>query len=77
MRTGPLTPDRTTQLYTTAAGAGGNLSGVYVTWTYWDLSFAYGFFSNQTLGTVLSDILNRTQTGDYGSAFRIRYTVNF
>jgi hypothetical protein len=65
------------QLYTTAAGAGGNLSGVYVTWTYWDLSFAYGFFSNQTLGTVLSDILNRTQTGDYGSVFRIRYTVNF
>jgi archaellum component FlaC len=65
------------QLYTIAAGAGGNLSGVYVTWTYWDLSFAYGFFSNQTLGTVLSDILNRTQTGDYGSAFRIRYTVNF
>jgi S-layer homology domain. len=65
------------QLYTTATGAGGTLSGVYVTWTYWDLSFAYGFFSNQTLGTVLSDILNRTQTGDYGSAFRIRYTVNF
>jgi predicted nucleic acid-binding Zn-ribbon protein len=65
------------QLYTIAAGAGGNLSGVYVTWTYWDLSFAYGFFSNQTLGTVLSDILNRTQTGNYGSAFRIQYTVNF
>jgi archaellum component FlaC len=65
------------QLYTTAAGAGGNLSGVYVTWTYWDLSFAYGFFSNQTLGTVLSDILNRTRAGDYGRAFRIRYTVNF
>jgi archaellum component FlaC len=64
-------------LYTSTSGAGGNLSGVYVTWTYWDLSFAYGFFSNQTLGTVLSDILNRTQTGDYGSAFRIRYTVNF
>jgi archaellum component FlaC len=64
-------------LYTSTSGAGGNLSGVYVTWTYWDLSFAYGFFSNQTLGTVLSDILNRTQTGSYGSAFRIRYTVNF
>jgi len=62
---------------TAAAGAEATLSGVYVTWTYWDLSFAYGFFSNQTLGTVLSDILNRTQTGDYGSAFRIRYTVNF
>jgi archaellum component FlaC len=64
-------------LYTSTSGAGGNLSGVYVTWTYWDLSFAYGFFSNQTLGTVLSDILNRTQTGNYGSAFRIQYTVNF
>jgi predicted nuclease with TOPRIM domain len=65
------------QLYTTAAGAGGTLSGVYVTWTYWDLSFAYGFFSNQPLGTLLSDIVNRTTTGDYGRAFRIRYTVNF
>jgi hypothetical protein len=64
-------------LYSNTGGAGGTLSGVYVTWNYWDLSFAYGFFSNQTLGTVLSDILNRTQTGDYGSAFRIRYTVNF
>jgi hypothetical protein len=64
-------------LYTSTGGAGGNLSGIYVTWTYWDLSFAYGFFSNQTLGTVLSDILNRTQTGDYGSAFRIQYTINF
>jgi len=65
------------QLYTTVTGAGGNLSGVYVTWTYWDLSFAYGFFSNQPLGTLLSDIVNRTTTGDYGRAFRIRYTVNF
>lgn len=64
-------------LYTSAAGLGGNLSGVYVTWTYWDLSFAYGFFSNQTLGTLFSDIFNRTTTGDYGRAFRIRYTVNF
>jgi predicted nucleic acid-binding Zn-ribbon protein len=64
-------------LYTSTSGAGGNLSGVYVTWTYWDLSFAYGFFSNQPLGTLLSDIVNRTTTGDYGRAFRIRYTVNF
>ncbi|WP_347241113.1 S-layer homology domain-containing protein [Thermus sp.] len=66
-------------LYTTTSksGAGGNLSGVYVTWTYWDLSFAYGFFSNQTLGTLFSDILNRTTTGDYGRAFRIDYTVKF
>jgi archaellum component FlaC len=64
-------------LYTSTSGAGGTLSGVYVTWTYWDLSFAYGFFSNQPLGTLLSDIVNRTTTGDYGRVFRIRYTVNF
>jgi hypothetical protein len=65
------------QLYTNSGGGGGTLSGVYVTWTYWDLSFAYGFFSNRPLGTLLSDIVNRTTTGDYGRAFRIRYTVNF
>jgi hypothetical protein len=65
------------QLYTNSGGGGGTLSGVYVTWTYWDLSFAYGFFSNQPLGTLLSDIVNRTTTGDYGRVFRIRYTVNF
>jgi archaellum component FlaC len=66
------------QLYSTTSAVGsGTLSGVYVTWTYWDLSFAYGFFSNQPLGTLLSDIVNRTTTGDYGRAFRIRYTVNF
>ena len=64
-------------LYTSTAGGGGNLSGVYVTWTYWDLSFAYGFFSNQTLGTLFSDIVNRTTTGDYGRAFQISYKVTF
>jgi hypothetical protein len=50
--TRPLTPPPTRSTPTSTSGAGGTLSGVYVTWTYWDLSFAYGFFSNQTLGTV-------------------------
>ncbi|WP_041438794.1 S-layer homology domain-containing protein [Thermus scotoductus] len=63
-------------LYSTTAGAGGVLSGVYATWTYWDLSFTYGLFSDQPLGTTLSGIFG-TPTGTYGRVFRINYTVNF
>lgn len=64
-------------LYSTTPGAGGVLSGIYATWTYWDLAFTYGFFSDQSLGTVFSDIVNRTTTGTYGRVFRIQYTVTF
>ncbi|WP_026174910.1 S-layer homology domain-containing protein [Thermus igniterrae] len=55
----------------------GTLSGVYVTWTYWDLAFTYGFFKDQDLGNLFTDLFNRTATGNFGSVFRIQYTVNF
>ncbi|WP_234553631.1 S-layer homology domain-containing protein [Thermus caliditerrae] len=58
-------------------GSAGTLSGIYATWNYWDLAFTYGFFSDQSLGTVFSDIVNRTTTGTYGRVFRIQYTVTF
>ena len=63
-------------LYSTTAGAGGVLSGIYATWTYWDLSFTYGLFSNQPLSTTLQGIFG-TPSGTYGRVFRINYTVNF
>ncbi|RTI52360.1 S-layer protein [Thermus scotoductus] len=63
-------------LYSTTAGAGGVLSGIYATWTYWDLSFTYGLFSDQPLSTTLQGILG-TPSGTYGRVFRINYTVNF
>jgi hypothetical protein len=59
------------------AGPAGTLSGLYLTWNYWDLAFTYGFFSDQPLGTVFSDIVSRTTTGNYGRIFRIQYTVTF
>ncbi|MGQ9735950.1 MAG: S-layer homology domain-containing protein [Thermaceae bacterium] len=54
---------------TTAQNASGTLSGVYVTWTYWDLAFTYGFFKNKGLFD--------SGTADYGRVFRIKYVVNF
>lgn len=63
-------------LYSTTPGAGGVLSGIYATWTYWDLSFTYGLFSNQPLSTTLQGIFG-TPSGTYGRVFRINYTVNF
>ncbi|MBW6394064.1 S-layer homology domain-containing protein [Thermus sp. SYSU G05001] len=63
-------------LYSTTPGAGGVLSGIYATWTYWDLSFTYGLFSDQPLSTTLSGIFG-TPTPNYGRVFRIDYTVNF
>ncbi|MGQ9692761.1 MAG: hypothetical protein ACUVQC_04775, partial [Thermaceae bacterium] len=47
----------------------GTLSGVYVTWTYWDLAFTYGFFKDK-------DLFDSNWT-DYGRVFRIKYVVNF
>jgi hypothetical protein len=54
---------------TAVAGAEATLSGVYVTWTYWDLSFAWAFFKNASLFS--------TTWTDYGRAFRISYRVTF
>ncbi|WP_041433898.1 S-layer homology domain-containing protein [Thermus sp. CCB_US3_UF1] len=66
------------QLYTTATQAGTRtLSGLYVTWNYWDLAFIYGVFKDQELGNLLSEVFNRNLTGNFGSVFRIQYTVNF
>ncbi len=62
---------------TTSSGAPGDLAGVYLTWTYWDLSFTYGVFTDTTLPTLLSDLVNRNFSGNYGRVFRIRYVVNF
>lgn len=65
-------------LYTSAIQGGNTvtLSGIYATWTYWDLSFTYGLFSDQPLSTTLSGIFG-TPSGTYGRVFRINYTVNF
>jgi hypothetical protein len=56
-------------LYSNTAGAGGTLSGVYVTWNCWDLSFAWAFFKNASLFS--------TTWTDYGRAFQISYKVTF
>ncbi|MGQ9511300.1 MAG: S-layer homology domain-containing protein, partial [Thermaceae bacterium] len=57
-------------LYATTTGTpNGTLSGVYVTWTYWDLAFTYGFFKD-------SGLFDSNWT-DYGRVFRIKYVVNF
>ncbi|MFN3179383.1 MAG: hypothetical protein ACK41R_04385, partial [Thermus sp.] len=63
-------------LYSTTSGTGGVLSGIYATWTYWDLSFTYGLFSDQPLTTTLTGIFG-TPSGAYGRVFRIDYTVKF
>jgi len=54
---------------TAAVGAEATLSGVYVTWTYWDLSFAWAFFKKASLFS--------TTWTDYGRAFQISYKVTF
>jgi hypothetical protein len=54
---------------TAAAGAEDTLSGVYVTWNYWDLSFAWAFFKKASLFS--------TTWTDYGRAFQISYKVTF
>jgi predicted nucleic acid-binding Zn-ribbon protein len=57
-------------LYSNANAAGEDtLSGVYVTWTYWDLSFAWAFFKKASLFS--------TTWTDYGRAFQISYKVTF
>ncbi|MCX7850552.1 MAG: S-layer protein, partial [Thermus sp.] len=60
-----------------ATGPAGTLSGLYVTWNYWDLAFTYGVFKDRELGNLLSQVFNRNLTGNYGRVFRIQYTVNF
>jgi len=49
-------------IYTGAGAASGTLSGYYLSWTYWDLQFAYGKFGDGT---------------NSAEAFQIKYAIKF
>lgn len=53
-----------------AAGVAGSVTGLYFTWTYWDLVFSYADFD---LDDDLGDGGNKT----HGQAFTISYKVTF
>jgi len=50
-----------------AAGINGSISGLYVSWSYWDLVFSWGQFQVDNNGTKT----------DNATAFKITYTVKF
>jgi len=53
----------TNYLYTTTAGAGGSLTGFELSWTYYDLTAAFGSYVDNS--------------GNFADAFKITYVVEF